>query len=92
MTLRHVTTEPGVVAEVDVPVNTDTVAVLNYGGPDFVLVRVDGGEPGLEGAAAEVTRVVPPGARRIIDRPESLDGPVEVRLLSAGAVPVELEV
>lgn len=91
MTLRHVTTEADEILEVDIAVNSSPVAVFNYGGDDDLLVRVDGGVPGLGGSAAKFTRVVPPGVRRIIDRPTS-GSPVQVRMWSAGVVSVEIEV
>lgn len=92
MTLRHVTTEAGEIAEVDIAVNASPVAIFNFGGTDDLLVRVDGGVPGLGGAASRETRVVPPGVRRVIDRASGSSAPVQVRMWSAGVVDVEIEV
>jgi hypothetical protein len=91
MTIRHGTTAAATLASVDLPADYGSVAVLHYSGTTDLLVRVDGGVPALTGDGSNVTRVVPPGSRRIIDR-SNLDGPTQVRLLSTGVVGFEIEV
>lgn len=68
-----------------------SVGVLNFEGTAVLLVRVDGGVPGLGGSAQRSTRVVPPGARRVISR-QSGGGETVVKLWSETAVSYELEV
>lgn len=90
--LFHGVTVGDEVAEVEWAADYGQVGVLNFSGTDVLLVRVDGGVPSLANDAdGRDTRVVPPGARRVIDRAD-VDGPTQVRLLSSGVVSFELEV
>lgn len=89
MTTRFGTTIADAVAAEDFPADYGSVAVLNYAGGAPLFVRVDGIPPTTAGE--DGTKVVPAGARRIIDR-SHLDGPTAVRMISTGAVSYEIEV
>lgn len=89
METRFGVTAPDEVESVDFSTDVGHVSVIHYGGDDPLFVRVDGADPSVGGEAG--TRVVLPGTRRTIDRGD-LDGPTEVRVISAGIVSFEIEV
>lgn len=87
MPVRHVTLRPDTVATVTVDGDYDTVAVLPYAGTDAVWVNVADTDPTVGG---DDCYYVPQGARRAISRPGQT-GASDARLISAGAVTVEVE-
>lgn len=88
-TTRHATTSADTVDEQDFAFDVGEVGVVHYAGTDPLFVRIDGEAPTTSGETG--TYVVLPGTRRVIDR-SAIDGPTEVRAISAGIVSYELEV